>query len=131
MKAMSRNPAQASKARRAEAKRDGLISIKTPASTTTKSAVGGKKSGFKSAFVDVKDMENKKAEVAEETKVTRAEEEEEGWEILKSVEGKDEDGKKGDEGGSEEDEVWWSEEEEGRYNPRKPTGCDADCPCGG
>lgn len=128
MKAMSRNPALASKARRAEAKRDGLISIKTPASTTTKSATGGKKSGFKNAFVEV--GEDKKAEVPEETKVKGAEEE--GWEILESVEGKDEDGNQGDEvGGGEEEEGWWSDEEEGRYDPGKAVGCGADCPCGG
>ncbi|KAL9032920.1 MAG: hypothetical protein Q9214_007756, partial [Letrouitia sp. 1 TL-2023] len=131
MKAMSRNPAQVSKARRAEAKRDGLISIKTPASTTAKSAPGAKKSGFKNAFVEVGEVEDKKVEVAEATKVKEAEEEE-GWEILESVEGKDVDGSQGDEGrGGEEEDGWWSEEVECRYDPRKPTGCGDDCSCEG
>ncbi|SPJ86949.1 uncharacterized protein FTOL_11974 [Fusarium torulosum] len=61
MKAMVRDPNAGSRARKAEAKADGLISIKLPGQETNTSGGGGggfkkggfKKSGFKSAFTKV------------------------------------------------------------------------------
>lgn len=58
MKAMVRDPAASSRARKAEAKADGLVSVKLAgqqqeASATTAKKGGFKKSGFKSAFAPV------------------------------------------------------------------------------
>jgi hypothetical protein len=60
MKAMVRDPNAGSRARKAEAKADGLISIKLPGQESTTGTGGGgfkkggfKKSGFKSAFTKV------------------------------------------------------------------------------
>ncbi|KAF9768932.1 hypothetical protein IL306_013713 [Fusarium sp. DS 682] len=60
MKAMVRDPNAGSRARKAEAKADGLISIKLPGQETATGGGGGgfkkggfKKSGFKSAFTKV------------------------------------------------------------------------------
>ncbi|KAF5678494.1 c2h2 type zinc finger containing protein [Fusarium heterosporum] len=60
MKAMVRDPNAGSRARKAEAKADGLISIKLPGQETVTGGGGGgfkkggfKKSGFKSAFTKV------------------------------------------------------------------------------
>jgi hypothetical protein len=64
MKAMVRDPNAGSRARKAEAKADGMVSIKLPGQEATNSTGGGgggggfkkggfKKSGFKSAFTPV------------------------------------------------------------------------------
>lgn len=60
MKAMVRDPNAGSRARKAEAKADGLISIKLPGQEAAPGTAGGgfkkggfKKSGFKSAFTNV------------------------------------------------------------------------------
>ncbi|KAH7126201.1 hypothetical protein EDB81DRAFT_205765 [Dactylonectria macrodidyma] len=61
MKAMVRDPNAGSRARKAEAKADGLVSIKLPGQESTTNTTGGggfkkggfKKSGFKSAFTRV------------------------------------------------------------------------------
>ncbi|KAM0547861.1 hypothetical protein ACHAPJ_010208 [Fusarium lateritium] len=59
MKAMVRDPNAGSRARKAEAKADGIISIKLPGQETATASGGGfkkggfKKSGFKSAFTKV------------------------------------------------------------------------------
>lgn len=59
MKAMVRDPNAGSRARKAEAKADGMVSIKLPGQEATNSAGGGfkkggfKKSGFKSAFTPI------------------------------------------------------------------------------
>ncbi|KAM5369953.1 hypothetical protein ACJZ2D_008752 [Fusarium nematophilum] len=59
MKAMVRDPNAGSRARKAEAKADGLISIKLPGQESSSGSGGGfkkggfKKSGFKSAFTKV------------------------------------------------------------------------------
>ena len=80
MKAMVRDPNAGSRARKAEAKADGLISIKLPGQESTTGTGGGgfkkggfKKSGFKSAFAKVESSgSGSRASTTENPKSTNA-----------------------------------------------------------
>ncbi|ATY62715.1 C2H2 finger domain [Cordyceps militaris] len=83
MKAMVRDPAAAARARKAEAKADGLVAIKMPeaggaSSTAGFKKSGFKKSGFKSAMVPVESAAQQEttraapAPVQPETVITKA-----------------------------------------------------------
>jgi hypothetical protein len=115
MKQMVRDPQAAARARKQEAKADGVISIKLGSDSAGGGASGGgfkkggfKKSGFKTAFVPVDD--GKQEEPAEE-KAAKVEE------PLSAV------GKKADGNGNGVDLVESDTEDEGYevYDPRHPT----------
>lgn len=101
---MSRDPLAAEKARKAELRADGVITIKPVSLAPSKQSTGFKKGGFRNAFESIDDDGDERKEVKQEPPKV------EGWKV---------------EGHSEESE---SDEEWGDYDPRRPTGCPDGCP---
>jgi hypothetical protein len=116
MKAMSKDPSAAEKARKAESKAEGFQKININLGSTSSSGGKGgfKKVGFRNAFAEDKPEDNTGKGKETEKRETKVED----------VTMKDVSEAKVEEDGESD---WYDGDD--AYDPEKPTGCSVNCPC--
>ena len=121
---MSKDPSAAEKARRAESKAEGFQKININLGTPSGGSKGGfKKAGFRNAFGSEKTEGEESSAGGSSEKTKEAEKQASGSNDIPMPDAITEVTKIQD--GEESD---WDQDEDA-YDPRKPTGCSANCHC--